>query len=1065
MAPMTREGEHRDYPIANSTRQMRVFISSTFLDMQEETGHSDQEGFSPTPKALRSSGRDMDRSGFALGDYCRAVLREGKVLPLCLEEIHRCRPYFIGLLGERYGSVLDPASIPAELMESQPWLREHLQNSVTELEILYGVFTNKEKGHASFYFRDPGYPELLRPEKRMDFAVESAEAATKLAALKERIRTAHDENVCELRENYRNPEQLGEWILEDFTDLIDRLYPEDQAPESLDQEASRHEAYARSRRLAFVGREALLGRLNEHAGASGEPLVLRGDPGCGKSALLGEWVARWREAHSEDLIIQHYVGSTPGGAEWQELVGRILAELRRNFDITDEIPIQAESLRGALNDWAGKAAVPRRIVLVLDALDQLAEEGGARQLGWLPHVFPANFCVIVSSTPGETLVALRKRAWEELEVPLFSQADLVEAARQYFKGFGKTLPSDIEAKLESTSAARNPLYLRAVLDELRQFGSRKQLYSRAIDYLAAEELPDLYDRILGRWHDDFGYDSDYPDLVGRMLRLLACARFGLSESELRGLLGENGEPLPHVKWTPLLLAIESSLVQRAGLFAIGHQHLRRALQERMLTTEAMRSETHRVLAEYFGGGGDWTRRRLEEQPWQLAKAKAWNELHSVLTTLDVFRALHEMERTQLIWYWQRLPEDYDIVRSYRASVSDWTHRVGDVGDRASLLGAVGDVLFDAGKYADAEAVMLDSLVACESAYGSNSGEVAETLHKIASALGAQNRLEMAKTLMERALKIDQQEYGSVHPNVGRDLSYLAQLSRCMNRPGEAESLYRKAIEVNEACLGPGHPKLAQDLNNLALLEWNRRRTDEAEALLRQTIALLESSVGLRHPHYSAAVDNLGRLYAQLGSFSEAERLHRQSLEIDREIFGENYFAVARDLINLGYALYGQGRFTETEEAYRTAIAIDERCYGADHPEVATDLNSLAGLLRSTGRMEEAEELLRRGLDIQERHLGEDHPLVAHQLNNLAELLRATGRVMEAEPLSKRHLGVIWRRTLESGEEHPLLNPAVENYRALLIEMGLSHDEIIARLKSAMPTGGGQERIRVWKTPN
>ena len=40
---------------------------------------------------------------------------EGQVLPICLEEIRRCRPYFIGLLGERYGWV--PDEIPAELIE------------------------------------------------------------------------------------------------------------------------------------------------------------------------------------------------------------------------------------------------------------------------------------------------------------------------------------------------------------------------------------------------------------------------------------------------------------------------------------------------------------------------------------------------------------------------------------------------------------------------------------------------------------------------------------------------------------------------------------------------------------------------------------------------------------------------------------------------------------------------------------------------------------------------------------------------------------------------------------
>ena len=40
---------------------------------------------------------------------------EGKVLPICLAEIERCRPYFIGLLGERYGSV--PEEIDEELSE------------------------------------------------------------------------------------------------------------------------------------------------------------------------------------------------------------------------------------------------------------------------------------------------------------------------------------------------------------------------------------------------------------------------------------------------------------------------------------------------------------------------------------------------------------------------------------------------------------------------------------------------------------------------------------------------------------------------------------------------------------------------------------------------------------------------------------------------------------------------------------------------------------------------------------------------------------------------------------
>jgi Domain of unknown function (DUF4062) len=60
---------------------------------------------------------------------------EGQVLPICLAEIARCRPYFLGLLGERDGWVSD-AFDPA-LAEQEPWLPEHAGRSVTELEILH----------------------------------------------------------------------------------------------------------------------------------------------------------------------------------------------------------------------------------------------------------------------------------------------------------------------------------------------------------------------------------------------------------------------------------------------------------------------------------------------------------------------------------------------------------------------------------------------------------------------------------------------------------------------------------------------------------------------------------------------------------------------------------------------------------------------------------------------------------------------------------------------------------------------------------------------------------------
>ena len=169
---------------------------------------------------------------------------EGKVLPLCLAEIERCRPYFIGLLGERYGWV--PEEIPDELLEAQPWLTKYRKESVTALEILHGVLLNRDmSGHAFFYFRDPACAAL-----HAGFTEDDPARRDRLAVLKDGIR----QSGFPVAENFATPKQLGEWVLRDITAVIENLYPESSVPDPLDRAAADHEAYAASRRRVYIGR-------------------------------------------------------------------------------------------------------------------------------------------------------------------------------------------------------------------------------------------------------------------------------------------------------------------------------------------------------------------------------------------------------------------------------------------------------------------------------------------------------------------------------------------------------------------------------------------------------------------------------------------------------------------------------------------------------------------------------------------------------------------------------------------------------------------------------------------
>ena len=205
--------------MAASWRTVRVFISSTFRDMHAEREELVKRIFPQLRKLCEDRGVTFAEVDLRWG-ITEEQAAEGKVLPICLAEIDRCRPYFISILGEHYGWV--PEHIDDELVDQQPWLAEHRERSVTELAILHGALNNPETANrAYFYFRDPAFIDSLPPEQQEDFTAESAEAAEKLERLKQRIR----ESGLAVRENYGDPQTLGQWVLEDLTTAINQEFP------------------------------------------------------------------------------------------------------------------------------------------------------------------------------------------------------------------------------------------------------------------------------------------------------------------------------------------------------------------------------------------------------------------------------------------------------------------------------------------------------------------------------------------------------------------------------------------------------------------------------------------------------------------------------------------------------------------------------------------------------------------------------------------------------------------------------------------------------------------------
>jgi hypothetical protein len=446
--------------MAATWQTVRVFISSTFRDMHAERDHLVRVVF---PELRERCAKrhlhlvDVDlRWGVTEEDAQR-----GKALEICLREIEDCRPFFLGLLGERYGWIPPCYDIPDEPQFDS--LR-HLEpgHSITAMEIYHGVLNNPEmRSHAFFYFRDPAFIETLPAAQRPDFNAEDAESAEKLRRLKERIKASG----LPVREGYRREDldDLGRLVLEGLWSAIEAEYPEaGREADPLDAERAYHDFFIETRTGLFIGQRHLLARLHAYAaGNTPGPMVVTGTPGCGKSALLARFVSQFRQlpsprysgergggegTHTERFMLYHFVGASPSSTDPRHMLLRLCAELARRFGFEDEIPQDYYELRVRFWQFCQRAAEREPWLLVLDALNQLEETYHAHDLDWLPAVVPPGLRLILSSLEGNTLRAARQKYRQRHDL-------IVTSLRLVDQGF--IIARQLKAARKSLSTARD----------------------------------------------------------------------------------------------------------------------------------------------------------------------------------------------------------------------------------------------------------------------------------------------------------------------------------------------------------------------------------------------------------------------------------------------------------------------------------------------------------------------------------------------------------------------------------------------------------------------------------
>jgi tetratricopeptide (TPR) repeat protein len=660
--------------------ELRLFISSTFRDLQEEREHLVKKIFPEIRALCRTRGitfTEVDlRWGLTEEDQ---VL--GQIIRTCMEEIDRCRPYFIGITGERYGYVPELMEYhkDPELLAKYPWMESAAleEASIVDLEFRHAMLNDPEASASAAMF-------VRRTRESLDAAEQLGSESTRLEELKERVRSA---GIA--IEEFRNPASLGEQVYDHLVRIIRRDFVGAAPPTPLEEERSRHRAFAESRRHAYIPNPTYLKRLGEWMATGEQPLVVYAESGSGKSSLVSYWCDMLRRQRPDLPVVEHYVGIGAGSSDHLAIMRHVIEEIRLRFDRAEEVPSKPEELEREFPNWLG-FTVGQPLVIVIDGINQLS--GRALDLHWIPPSMPAGVKLVITSTVEQTLVDLGRRGWERLGMQPLSEKEREAVVVRFLAEYHKALSAGQVRTLASDVKCAHPLFLRTLLEELRLDSTHEQLDRRIDRYLSTTGTEDLFQQVLERMEDDFGARA-----VREVMSMIWCSRAGLTEEELQELTG-----ISRLKLSTLLGGLDYHLVRNDGALTFFHDYLRRGVEKRYMPDVRLRREAWEGLARYFEGA-PVTLHATIELVQALERLGDTDRLLGTIADVERFDLLYEGEaRYEVLRHWAGA-DRATTAELVLASLSRW--RIDAGAERVlPMLTRISDLLRSLGCVAEALAL-------------------------------------------------------------------------------------------------------------------------------------------------------------------------------------------------------------------------------------------------------------------------------------------------------------------------------------------------------------------------
>ena len=537
--------------------------------------------------------------------------------------------------------------------------------SATEQEIVAGAMQISDANEHVFCFlrHIQGLPHDLSAS---NFQEMQPETAKKQEELKESLRQSLPGNIHEYSAYWQGDgpslDHIDSLCKDVFTELSNVILSEVARLGIIDpvaREIAAHAEFGSERSRVFIGRLDVLKAIQSYiAGNDPRVMAVWGVSGSGKSALMAKAIEQVLK--NQQVVVYRFIGATPESSNGRVLLASLCRQISRSYGADEStIPTEYKDLVQKFHKCLALASPGKRLILFLDALDQLSDNDHTRNLAWMPVDLPPNVRLVVSTLPGECLHVLENNLPKpnRLEIPPLTSKDGQAILDQWLEGARRKLQNHQKNEILSRfKQCGLPLYLKLAFEESRLWKS----YDPLSDHELSAEIPGILNHFFLRLSEESNHGSQ---LVSRSLGYLASAKNGLSEDELLDVLSLDHEVLadfqrrspkspiverlPAVVWARLYQDLEPYLTWRQAdgteLLGFFHRQLQEGVEARYAGVD-MKPSLHRRLAAYFGNPNNlfWVdvqhrqpdRRKTSELAYHLAYGGLTTDLRDLLTTFD-----------------------------------------------------------------------------------------------------------------------------------------------------------------------------------------------------------------------------------------------------------------------------------------------------------------------------------------------------------------------------------------------------------------------------------------------